>query len=71
MLPGHEDFGVVAFMAGLYALSVLVTALAQRWSVKVTGRLAAGVADDLRIEVFRTCGKLSLDFFTGEKAAGA
>jgi ATP-binding cassette subfamily B protein len=68
MLPGHQDLTVVAVMAGLYALSVLVTALAQRWQVQVTGRLAAGVMNDLRVKVFTHLQRLSLDFFTDEKA---
>ena len=68
MLPGHQDFTVVAVMAGFYALSVFVTAVAQRWQVKVTGRLAAGVMNDLRIKVFTHLQRLSLDFFTDEKA---
>jgi ATP-binding cassette, subfamily B, bacterial len=68
MLPGHTDFGVVALIAGLYALSVVITGLAQHWQVKVTGRLAAGVMNDLRIKVFTHLQKLSLDFYTDEKA---
>jgi ATP-binding cassette subfamily B protein len=68
MVPGHGDFAVVAAMSGLYLLSVGVTALAQRWQVQVTGRLAAGVMHDLRIRVFTHLQRLSLDFFTDEKA---
>jgi ATP-binding cassette, subfamily B, bacterial len=68
MVPGHGDFAVVAAMAGLYLVSVGLTALAQRWQVQVTGRLAAGVMHDLRIRVFTHLQRLSLDFFTDEKA---
>jgi ATP-binding cassette, subfamily B, bacterial len=68
MLPGHTDFAVVALMASLYALSVLITGMAQRWQVKATGRLAAGVMNDLRIKVFTHLQRLSLDFYTDEKA---
>jgi len=67
-MVGRGDLGVVALMAGLYLVSVLLTALAQRWQVKVTGRLAAGVMHDLRIKVFTHLQRLSLDFFTDEKA---
>ena len=49
-------------------MSVAVTAVAQRWQVQVTGRLAAGVMNDLRVKVFTHLQRLSLDFFTDEKA---
>jgi len=68
MAPGHHDMAVVALMAGLYALSVGITALTQRWQVKITGRLAAAVMNDLRVRVFAHIQRLSLDFFTEEKA---
>ena len=68
MSPHHEHLWVVAVVAGVYLLSVLVTALAQRAQVKVTGRLAAWVMNDLRIKVFTHLQRLSLDFFTAEKA---
>ena len=65
---GHHDFGVVAVMAVAYLVSVGVTALAQRCQVQVTGRLAAWVMNDLRVKVFAHLQRLSLDFFTEEKA---
>jgi ATP-binding cassette subfamily B protein len=68
MAPGHHDMAVVALMAALYALSVGVTALTQRWQVKISGRLAAAVMNDLRVRVFTHIQRLSLDFFTEEKA---
>ncbi len=34
----------------------------------MTGRLAAGVMNDLRVKVFTHLQRLSLDFFTEEKA---
>ncbi|HVX20960.1 MAG TPA: ABC transporter ATP-binding protein [Acidimicrobiales bacterium] len=68
MSPGHEHLWVVAVVAGLYLLSILVTSVAQRASVMVTGRLAAWVMNDLRIKVFTHLQRLSLDFFTAEKA---
>ncbi|MGH9055299.1 MAG: ABC transporter ATP-binding protein, partial [Acidimicrobiales bacterium] len=68
MLPGHHDLGVVAALAGGYLLAVVVTALAQRSQVRVTGRLAAWVMRDLRVRVFTHLQRLSLDFFTEEKA---
>ena len=68
MAPGHPDFGVVVAMAIAYLVFIVVTALAQRFSVQVTGRLAAWVMSDLRIKVFAHLQRLSLGFFTEEKA---
>jgi ATP-binding cassette subfamily B protein len=68
MSPGHRHFWVVAVVAGAYLVSVAITALAQRGQVRVTGRLAAWVMHDLRIKVFTQLQRLSLDFFTEEKA---
>ncbi len=68
MSPGHENFWVVALAAGLYLVSIVASALLQRASVKVSGRLAAWVMNDLRTTVFSHLQRLSLDFFTTEKA---
>jgi ATP-binding cassette subfamily B protein len=64
----HKDFGAVALAAGLFLAAIAVTALAQRWQVKVTGRLAAWVMNDLRVKVFTHLQRLGLDFYTDEKA---
>jgi len=68
MSPGHLDFGVVVAMAVAYLVFIGVTAMAQRFSVQVTGRLAAWVMNDLRVKVFAHLQRLSLGFFTEEKA---
>jgi ATP-binding cassette, subfamily B, bacterial len=68
MSPHHENFGIVLFAAAVYLVSVAVSALAQRGQVKVTGRLAAWVMNDLRVKVFAHLQRLSLGFFTEEKA---
>ena len=68
MSPGHEHFALVAILAGVYLLFVAATALAQRFQVQVTGRLAAWVMNDLRVKVFAHLQRLSLGFFTEEKA---
>ncbi|HXY27992.1 MAG TPA: ABC transporter transmembrane domain-containing protein, partial [Acidimicrobiales bacterium] len=68
LTPPHYDFGVVVAMAVLYLLSVAVSAGAQWGQARVTGRLASWVMYDLRITVFRHLQRLSLDFFTEEKA---
>ena len=66
--PGHFDFAVVVGAAIAYLVFVVITALAQRFQVQVTGRLAAWVMNDLRVKVFAHLQRLSLDFFTEEKA---
>jgi len=66
--PDHLDFGVVVAMAVAYVVFIVVTALAQRFQVQVTGRLAAWVMNDLRVKVFAHLQRLSLGFFTEEKA---
>jgi len=68
MLPGHHNFGFVVFIGVIYLLSVAVSALAQWGQVRVTGRLASWVMNDLRTTIFRHLQRLSLDFFTEEKA---
>jgi len=64
----HPDMAVVVAVAFLYLLAIATTALAQRAMVKVTGRLAAWVMNDLRISVFTHLQRLGLDFYTDEKA---
>lgn len=68
MSPGHRSIAVVGLAAGLYLVSVVVTGVAQRGQVQVTGRLAAWVMNDLRVKVFTHLQRLSLEFFTAEKA---
>jgi ATP-binding cassette, subfamily B, bacterial len=68
MTPGHYDFAVVVAMAVAYLVFVVITSLAQRFQVQVTGRLAAWVMNDLRVKVFAHLQRLSLGFFTEEKA---
>ena len=68
MSPGHLDFAVVVAMAVAYVVFIVITSLAQRFQVQVTGRLAAWVMNDLRVKVFAHLQRLSLGFFTEEKA---
>ena len=49
-------------------MSIAISASAQWGQARVTGRLASWVMNDLRIKVFRHLQRLSLDFFTEEKA---
>jgi ATP-binding cassette subfamily B protein len=68
MVTGHRSLTVIVVASALYLASALASALAQRSTVRVTGRLAAGVMNDLRVKVFAHLQRLSLDFFTDEKA---
>ena len=68
MTPPHQSLAVIALVAGIFLAAIATTALAQRWLVRVTGRIAAGVMHDLRISVFAHLQRLGLDFYTEEKA---
>jgi ATP-binding cassette, subfamily B, bacterial len=68
LVPGHYRFGLIIFIAVIYLVSVAVSALAQWAQVRVTGRLSSWVMNDLRVTIFRHLQRLSLDFFTEEKA---
>ena len=69
MAPKHTALRIVVVgWPSLYLVVVVITALAQRCQVRVTGRLAAWVMNDLRVKVFTHLQRLSLDFFTEEKA---
>jgi ATP-binding cassette subfamily B protein len=68
MVPGHRHLSIVLILAGLYLAFVAFTSVTQRALVRVTGRLAAFVMNDLRVKVFSHLQRLSLDFFTAEKA---
>ena len=64
----HKDFGVVVGAGVLYLAAIVVTAAGQRSMARTTGRLAAGVMNDLRVKVFIHLQRLGLDFYTEEKA---
>jgi ATP-binding cassette subfamily B protein len=64
----HKNFAIVAAMALAYLVFIVITSIAQRFQVQVTGRLAAWVMNDLRVKVFAHLQRLSLGFFTEEKA---
>jgi ATP-binding cassette subfamily B protein len=59
---------VVVIVAIAYLVAIVLTGFASAWRVRVTGRLAAWVMNDLRVKVFAHLQRLSLDFFTEEKA---
>jgi ATP-binding cassette subfamily B protein len=62
------DFGVVVAVSLAYFGSILVSVVASRNRVGFTGRLGERLLFDLRIRVFSHLQRLSLDFFTQEKA---
>ena len=68
MLPHHHSVSVILTVGGLFLLAVAITAAAQRYQARVTGRLAAGVMNDLRIRVFTHLQRLGLGFYTDERA---
>jgi ATP-binding cassette subfamily B protein len=63
-----SDFAVVAAFSLCYLVVAVASALLQRSQVNVMGKLASRVMHDLRIRVFTHFQRLSLDFFTDEKA---
>jgi ATP-binding cassette subfamily B protein len=68
MTPHHGNFKVVVITAALYLVFIVATSYAQRVQVQVTGRIAAWVMNDLRVKIFAHLQRLSLGFFTEEKA---
>ncbi len=68
LLGTHRSFHVVVICGILFLLAIVVSALSQFNQVRTTGRLAAMVMNDLRVKVFAHLQRLSLDFYTDEKA---
>lgn len=62
------DFGVVVAVSLAYFASILVSIVASRGRIGFTGRLGERLLYDLRVRVFSHLQRLSLDFFTQEKA---
>jgi ATP-binding cassette subfamily B protein len=69
------DHGIVArevpwliFAAVAFLVSVILTALASGVRIRASGRLSAYATRDLRVRVFAHLQRLSLDFYTREKA---
>ena len=59
---------VLVVTAVLYAISVIISMIASGWRVAWTGKVGESLLYDLRVRVFAHLQRLSLDFFTGEKA---
>ncbi len=59
---------VVTTVAGLYLLSVVVGAVTSRSRIAWTGRVGERLLYDLRLQVFSHLQRLSIDFFSRERA---
>ncbi|HUB71757.1 MAG TPA: ABC transporter ATP-binding protein [Acidimicrobiales bacterium] len=64
----HHHLYVVVICGLVYLGSVIATVFVERARIRNTGKLAAQVMNDLRIRVFTHIQRLSLDYFTEEKA---
>ncbi len=62
------DKGALITVCWLFAGSVLLSALGNFARISYTGRLGERLMSDLRVRVFSHLQRLSMDFFTGEKA---
>ena len=62
------DFGFLVLMAVLYVVSIGLNIAASYGRVSYTGRLGEKLMYQLRVRVFSHFQRLSLDFFTDEKA---
>lgn len=64
--PGNT--GVLVAVAMIYVLSVIVATAAGAWRVSWTGRLGERLLYELRLRVFAHLQRLSIDFYTDERA---
>jgi ATP-binding cassette, subfamily B, bacterial len=64
----HKSLSVIVVCALIYLALAFVSVYFQRQQVDVTGKLSSRIMHDLRIRVFTQFQRLSLDFFTEEKA---
>jgi ATP-binding cassette, subfamily B, bacterial len=68
LVGSHRHLDVIVVCGLVYLATVLVTVFVERARVRNTGKLAAQVMNDLRVRVYAHIQRLSLDFFTDEKA---
>ncbi len=64
----HRHLDVIVVCGLVYLVSVVLTVFVERARVRNTGKLAAQVMNDLRVRVYAHIQRLSLDYFTDEKA---
>ena len=63
-----NDWSVILACALAAVLAVIISAVASGFRVAITGRIASRVMFELRVRVFAHLQRLSLDYFTDEKA---
>jgi ATP-binding cassette, subfamily B, bacterial len=63
-----QHLDVVIACGVIYLVTVLLTVVVERARIRNTGKLAAHVMNDLRVRVYAHIQRLSLDYFTDEKA---
>ncbi|MGH9046573.1 MAG: ABC transporter ATP-binding protein, partial [Acidimicrobiales bacterium] len=68
MIGPHRTYNTILVCGILFLVAIAVSAIAQHRQVRTTGRLAARVMNDLRVKVFTHLQRMSLDFYTDEKA---
>lgn len=68
LMPGNLDFGVVRNMALLYLASIAINSIATYVRISFTGRFGQRLMKGLRVRVFSHLQRLSVDYFTDEKA---
>jgi ATP-binding cassette subfamily B protein len=68
LVSKHTHLDVVVICGVVYLVTVVLTVFVERARVRNTGKLAAQVMNDLRVRVFEHIQRLSLDYFTDEKA---
>jgi ATP-binding cassette, subfamily B, bacterial len=66
ILANH--FSVLVITGVIFLVTVALTILIERYRVRACTRLAAEVMHDLRVKVFTHIQRLSMDYFTSEKA---
>jgi ATP-binding cassette, subfamily B, bacterial len=68
LLGKEQHLNVVIACGLIYLSTVLLTVVVERARIRNTGKLAAQVMNDLRVRVYAHIQRLSLDYFTDEKA---
>ncbi len=63
-----DDWSVILACAIAAVIAVVVSAVASGFRVGITGRIASRVMFELRVRVFAHLQRLSLDYYTDEKA---
>jgi ATP-binding cassette subfamily B protein len=63
-----DDYAVLIAVAIAAVLAVIVTGLASAMRLRSTGRLSARVMADLRVQIFSHLQRMSLSYYTDEKA---